>query len=60
MGFEGGKMGRGKEVWSPGQSICFAVGGAFSVDDGVVIGCQGSCPSGMSSGGSAGVRLHSL
>ena len=42
-------------MWIPGQGIGFAVGGAFSVDDGVVIGCQGSCPFGMLSGGSAGL-----
>ena len=41
---------RRKEVWIPGQSICFAVGGAFSVNDGVVIGCQGSWPSVGSAG----------
>ena len=58
MGSEDGKMGRegrGGGRKSGFRDRAFAVGGAFSVDDGVVIGCHGSCPSGMSSGGSAGL-----
>ena len=58
MGPEGGKMGR--EGRGGGRKSGFrdrasALPFAFSIDDGVVIGCQGSCPSGMSSGGSAGL-----
>ena len=49
---EGGKAGR-DVVGTAGEGIWFAIGGSLPVADGVVLGC--SCPSGMSSGGSAGL-----
>ena len=60
MGSEWRKMGRegrrgGDVVGTAGEGIWFAIGGSLPVADGVVVGCQSSCPSGMASGGSAGL-----
>ena len=51
---EGGKAGR-DVVGTAGKGIWFSIGGSLPVADGVVVGRQSSCPSGMSSGGSAGL-----
>ena len=54
---ENGKGGGGREmvVWSAGEGIWLSVGCALSVDDFVVVGGEGGCPSGMSSGCSSGL-----
>ena len=52
---KGGK-GRGGIVKPAGEGVWFAMIGPLPVDDGVVVGSEGSRPSGMSSGCSSGCR----
>ena len=52
---KGGK-GRGGIVRPAGESVGFAVTGPFLVDDGVLVGSKGSCPSGMAFGCSSSCR----
>ena len=51
-----GREGRGMVVWAAGEGIWLAVGCALPVDDFVVVGGEGGCPSGMATGCSSGLR----
>ena len=52
---KGGK-GRGGLVRPAGEGVWFAITGPLPVDDDVLVGSEGSRPSGMSSGCSSGCR----
>ena len=51
----GGKDGEGREergnvIGPSGEGIGLAIAGPFAIDDGVVVGRHGGCPSGVASG----------